>query len=217
MTLLHLLSLALHVLAGALGILLGLVLLARAKGTPQHVRLGRVFVALAGTVGLTALVGTVFFRFIPLFAVLTLLVPYVLLSGWHAIYTKANGPDKWDALLLGVAIAAAGELVPVLLNAPTGGCSNGPVIKGTLGALALVLTYDAARWLFPRRWHARTWRYEHIYKLLSALFGMMSAAVGNLLGGVPAAQLAPSVLGGVAILWFFWREARRATVGIAHP
>ena len=37
---------------------------------------------------------------------------------------------------------------------------------------------------------------------------MMSAAVGNLLGGVPVAQLAPSVLGGLAIGFFFWREAR---------
>lgn len=216
MTPAHLLNLAVHIGAGAVGILLGGVLLARAKGTRQHVRLGRVFVALAGAVGLSALVGSVFFRFIPLFAVLTLLVPYVLLSGWHVIYTKTLGPDTWDALLLLVAVAAAVLLVPVLLAAPPGGGSNSAVVvKATLGALAVVLVYDAARWLFPRRWHAHTWRYEHIYKIFSALFGMLSAAVGNLLGGVPVAQLAPSVLGVLAIAWFFWREARARKLAAA--
>jgi hypothetical protein len=205
----HLLNVAIHVGAGALGILIGLLMLAQAKGTPRHVRLGRVFVGCALVVGLSAIVGSAFFRFVPLFAVLSVLIPYVLLSGWHVIYTKTRGPDWVDALLLAAAVVAAKLLVPVLLGAQQGASTSGTVVKSTLGALFVVLAYDTARWTFPRRWHAVLWRYEHIYKILSALFGMMSAAVGNLLGGVPVAQLAPSVLGGLAIAWFFWREARR--------
>jgi uncharacterized membrane protein YuzA (DUF378 family) len=79
----------------------------------------------------------------------------------------------------------------------------------TLAALALLLAYDAARWLFPLRWHATLWRYEHIYKILGCLFGMLSAAVGNTVRvGQPWSQLAPSVIGLVAIVCCMLRTQR---------
>jgi hypothetical protein len=75
--------------------------------------------------------------------------------------------------------------------------------------VALLLAYDAARWLFPKRWHATLWRYEHIYKILGCLFGMLSAAVGNTVrAGQPWSQLAPSALGLVAVLWCMRRTYR---------
>jgi uncharacterized membrane protein len=202
----HFLNIATHVGAGSIGILLGLYMLAAAKGTARHRQLGRVFVVFAGVVCVTAIVGTAFFRFIPLFAVLSLLVPYVLLSGWHVIYTKDAGPNRVDALLLVIGIACAGALVPVLASASNVPGSSAPVVYSTLGALGFVLTYDTARWLFPKHWHATTWRFEHIYKILSALFGMMSAAVGNIFQ-TTWAQLAPSAIGVAVLLWFMWRHA----------
>ncbi|WP_373896711.1 hypothetical protein [uncultured Massilia sp.] len=96
----HLLNLALHVGAGIAAIVVGLGLLAKTKGTPTHRRRGRIFVAFTLLVCATGIIGSVLFRFIPLFAVLTLLVTYQLLSGWHAVHTKAAGPDRIDALLL---------------------------------------------------------------------------------------------------------------------
>jgi len=52
------------------------------------------------------------------------------------------------------------------------------------------------RWLFPKRRHARLWRYEHIYKILGCLFGMLSAAVGNTVRvGQPWSRLAPTAIG----------------------
>ena len=85
------------------------------------------------------------------------------------------------------------------------------VVYSSLGTLAFLLTYDALRWLFPRRWHATLWRYEHMYKLLASLFAMASAAVGNLLPQAqPWSQLVPSALGIACIAWFFWREYRRS-------
>lgn len=49
---------------------------------------------------------------------------------------------------------------------------TGPIVASTLGALALRLVYDAARW----RWHATLWRYEPLYKMVASLLGMLSAS-----------------------------------------
>lgn len=201
----HFLNITTHVMSGSIGILLGLYLLVTAKGTRRHRLIGRVFVAFAGMVCVTAIVGSALFRFVPLFAVLSLLVPYVLLSGWHVIYTKGAGPNRLDAALLVVGIVAACMLVPVLAKAGNAPSSSVPVVYATMGALGFVLAYDAVRWVFPKHWHATMWRFEHIYKILSALFGMMSAAVGNIFH-TTWAQLAPSVLGGVVLVGFMIQQ-----------
>lgn len=201
----HLSNLALHVGAGIAAIGLGLALLAAAKGTPLHRRRGRVFVLLTLVVCATAVVGNLAFRFIPLFAVLTLLVTYQLLSGWHVLYTRTAGPNRVDALLSACAIAWALALLPAL----RGGAGAPSVVYASLGALAVLLVYDTARWCFPRRWHAALWRHEHIYKMVASLFGMLSAASGNLVQvGQPWSQLLPSVLGMLTIALLIWREAR---------
>jgi len=210
----HLLNLALHVGAGLAAIALGLALLAGAKGTAAHRRRGRIFVLFTVLVCASGAVGSVFFRFVPLFAVLTLLVSYQLLSGWHVAYTRAAGPDRIDAVLAVCAAAWAAGLLPALLASATG-----VVACSTMGALALLLAYDAARWRFPHHWHATLWRYEHIYKMVASLFGMLSAASGNLLRvGQPWSQLLPSLLGMAVIAVCIWRDYQaRAHAPINPP
>jgi uncharacterized membrane protein len=116
----------------------------------------------------------------------------------------------YAALTLVVCAAAAAGLVLFRLfaeGAMAGAAAS--VMVSTLAALALLLAYDAARWLFPRRWHAALWRYEHVYKILGCLFGMLSAAVGNTVrAGQPWSQLAPSVLGIAAVLCCWVRTYR---------
>lgn len=200
MTTPHLLNLGVHILAGSAAIVLGLYLLGKPKDPIHHRRRGRVFVLLTGVVCLSAAIGNAVFRFMPLFAVLTVLVSYQLLSGWHVIYTRASGPDRFDAGLLLGAVAITATLVSRLFaeGAMVGAAAS--VMVSTLAAIAILLAYDAARWLFPRRWHAALWRYEHVYKILGCLFGMLSAAVGNTVrAGQPWSQLAPSVLGMIAV------------------
>lgn len=203
----HLLNLTIHIGAGALAIALGLYIVATAKATAKHRRLGRVFAWLCLVVSASAIAGLVLFRFLPIFAVLSVLIAFQLLSGWHVIYTKAAGPNAVDALLLAVAACAGWLLAPHALaaNARAGGA---PVlVYASLGALASMLLYDALRWLFPRAWHAALWRYEHIYKLLASLFGMISAAVGNTIRvWQPWAQVLPSALGLLVIVFFFARN-----------
>lgn len=199
-TLPHLFNLAIHVGAGIAAIGLGMLLLAGAKGTPVHRRQGRLFVLLTLFVCATGAVGNIFFRFVPLFAILTLLVAYQLLSGWHVVHTRAAGPDRIDALLAVGAATAAFGMLPALRQTAGEAAAAPVVVMSTLGALALLLAYDAARWCFPRRWHAVLWRYEHIYKLVASLFGMLSAATGNLVrAGQPWSQLLPSLLGMVVV------------------
>lgn len=113
----HLANLAAHVAAGSAAIGVGAALLAGAKGTPLHRRRGRLFVALTLVVCATGAIGNLFFRFTPLFAVLTVLVAYQLLSGWHVVYTRAAGPNRIDGVLAVCAAAWAAGLMPFLLSA----------------------------------------------------------------------------------------------------
>lgn len=202
----HWINLGLHIGAGTVAMAIGVWLLARSKGTAAHRKTGRMFAALTLLVCASAAIGNLFFRFMPLFAVLTVVVLYQLLSGWHVIYTKAAGPNRIDALLCASAAIAGAALTPLVLA--KGASESGlAVIYSSLGALLLLLAYDALRWLFPRHWHATLWRYEHIYKLLASLFAMACAAAANLLPHAqPWSQLVPSAFGIGCIAWFFWRE-----------
>lgn len=210
----HVTNLAVHIGAGAAAIGLGAALLASAKGTPLHRRRGRLFVALTLAVCATGAIGNLFFRFAPLFAVLTVLVTYQLLSGWHAVYTRGAGPNRIDGVLGVSAAAWATGLLPSLLSAGGKADAEPVVVYASLGGLALLLAYDAARWCFPGHWHASLWRYEHIYKLVASLFGMLSAAVGNLVRvGQPWSQLLPSVLGMLTIIVLIWHDYRAGARG----
>src|SRR5207237_486710 len=106
------------------------------------------------------------YRFLPLSAVLTVLVSYQLLSGWHAVHTREAGPNALDACLALVAAALGVWLAADLAGSGAGRAASGAVAYSTLAALGTLLVYDAARWLFPKPWHGVLWRYEHIYKLV---------------------------------------------------
>jgi uncharacterized membrane protein len=207
----HLLNIFVHIGAGIAGMAVGFYLLWKPKASVPHRRGGRVFAGLTLVVCASAAIGNVFFRFTPLFAVLTVLVTYQLLSGWHVIYTKAAGPDALDALLLLGGTAVAAVLLAKLFGAGLAQDAGISVVASSLAALGTVMAYDAARWLFPRRWHAALWRYEHVYKVVACLFGMLSAAVGNTIrAGQPWSQLAPSVAGIAVIVWFWTHNVRGA-------
>ena len=206
----HTLNIVAHIGAGTIAMLIGLWLQLNTKGTRAHRRLGRIFVGFTLVVCATAVIGNAVFRFMPLFAVLTVLVFYQLLSGWHVIYTREAGPNRVDALLCAGTAVWTIALVPLLL-ANTTRESAPVVIYATLGTLLALIAYDVMRWLFPRRWHAKLWRYEHIYKIVASMYAMLSAAAGNLFpDSHPWSQLLPSALGIATIGWFFWRESRRS-------
>lgn len=206
----HLLNIVFHVACGAAAMALGLLILATAKGTERHRRLGRRFGWLTLAVCASAVIGNLLFRFIPLFAILTLLVLYQFAGAWRAVQTKARGPGLLDAAFSACAAIGAFILAPVALLATRDQGGAPAVIYSTLAALALIIGYDIARWLFPAHWHGALWRYEHVYKSIASLFAMLSAASGNTIrAGQPWSQLLPSVLGMATICYMMWRTWRR--------
>ncbi len=210
MTLPHLANLGVHIGAGVVGISLGMMQLAREKGDARHRALGTWFMAALLTVTGSALIGTIAFRFMPLFAVLTLLTTYMGVGGWRVARTQARGPGRFDMIWSLLALGAAVALVPILLRGPFEGSSRPVVVWSTLGGVGLLLAYDFVKWTFPRRWFARIWLPEHIYKMASALFGMISAFVGNVVRwGQPWSQVAPSAVGMLIIFYWWWRVASR--------
>jgi uncharacterized membrane protein len=207
MTPLHLANLIVHVGAGGLAIAAGALVLARKKGDAQHRARGRRVVYLTTVVVATAAIGLLAFRQLPLFAVLTLLVGYQLLSGWRVARTQAQGPQWLDAV---ATVLAIGIGIPLADNALTQAPQARAVILAGIGGLGLVVCYDVLRFAFPRRWHSVVWPYEHIYKLNAALFGMVSAFVGNTVRvGQPWSQLLPSIVGTIIIVYHMWRWSRR--------
>ncbi|GGE89347.1 hypothetical protein [Massilia psychrophila] len=204
---LHLLNIGFHVGSGVAAIALGFVILATTKGTERHRRRGRRFGYLTLAVCASAVAGNLLFRFIPLFAILTVLVLYQFLGAWRAVVTRANGPSLVDAALSTCAATAGFILAPVVSAAPGG---SSAVVHSSLATLAVVIGYDIARWLFPPHWHGVLWRYEHVYKSVASLFAMLSAASGNAIRfGQPYSQLLPSALGIGTIAWLLWRTWRR--------
>lgn len=203
----HFLNLAIHVGCGCAAIALGFLILWVDKGTARHRRLGRSFAWLTLVVCGSAVVGNLLFRFIPLFAILTVLVLYQFAGAWRAVVVKGSGPALPDAALTACAAVAAFMLAPVVVAAPQGGAPS--VIHATLATLGVVIGYDTVRWLFPARWHRSLWRYEHVYKSIASLFAMLSAASGNAIRfGQPWSQLLPSALGMAIIGWMLWRTWR---------
>jgi hypothetical protein len=180
------------------------------KGTTPHRQWGRRFVWCVLLVCATAIVGNLFFRFSPVFALLTVLVLYQMVSGWRSIRTKQGGPSTIDAAWTGIAIVASGLIMAYLLGSGDKAGSNFTVVYATFSAIGAILAYDVLRWFFPRRWFARVWIYDHIYKLISSFGALLSAFAGNTLRfAQPWSQILPSVIGGSLIVWYFVRQARR--------
>ncbi|WP_429620663.1 hypothetical protein [Stenotrophomonas sp. AN71] len=209
----HLANIAIHVMAGAAALAAGFLILFKEKGTATHKRLGMTFVWLSLVVCATAIIGTIFFRFIPVFAVLSLLVPYQLLGGWRVARTQGAGPAMIDGVALVVAMAIA---LPLSMEILAGPGRLATVDYAAVVTLWMVLAYDAIKWTFPRRWHASLWRYEHIYKMIASVFAMLSALTGNVVRvGQPWSQMLPSAMGVVVIAYFCQRLAReRRTPGV---
>ncbi|PNS09745.1 hypothetical protein [Solilutibacter silvestris] len=198
----HLINLAIHITAGTIALVIGFSILGRSKGTSNHRYWGRIFCYFTLIVCVSAAIGTLFFRFIPVFAILSVLVPYQLISGWRSIYTKDQGPAKIDAILTLFATVLLIALIPAVLAHAEGSV----VVYSSLGALATILLYDTIRWLFPRRWYRSLWKYEHTYKLIASIFAMLSALVGNVVRfGQPWSQILPSVVGIIVIAYYFIR------------
>ena len=77
------------------------------------------------------------------------------------------------------------------------------IIYSTLGALVVMTLYDLARFRFVPLWRRTLWRFDHLWKMISAYFALVSAFTGTVLPQYkPYSQFGPSVLGITLVLGF---------------
>lgn len=211
----HALNVAVHITAGALGLLIGIAPMVSKKGGPLHRLFGQAFVPCATLALVTATVGVVFFDPpAPLVAV-TLTAGYQFVGGLRSLRLRDRGPELLDALLAVACLAACAWLV---VSMGSGTRSWPPALGyGTAGFLALVALYDLSRHAWPGAWLVHARPLDHGLKMTSAYFGMLSAGVGNVFRDYqPLSQVGPTVLGLMvaALLAVLYLRRRSASDGL---
>jgi hypothetical protein len=190
----HVADVALHITAGVLALLIGLVPLVTRKGGRTHRRFGRLFVVVGGVVLASAVVSDVLFS--PPIALVgaTLAAGYGYLSSLRALALRTHGPGRVDAAL---AIAALLACAAVYALMGPGTRSWSPAIGySTIGYVVTLAVYDLSRHAWSQTWLRRARPLDHGLKMTGAYFSMMSAGVGNTLRGFqPYSQIGPSALG----------------------
>lgn len=201
-------NVAVHVAAGALGLLVGVAAMVAAKGGDAHRRAGQVFVALSGVTLLTALVGVVFFDPPAALIAATLTAAYQWTASLRTLALTARGPGLLDA---GLALAALAGCGWILADMTAGTRSWSPALGyATVGALALFARYDLSRPLWAARWLATARPYDHGVKMLGAWSAMASAGLGNAARDwQPWSQIGPTVAGAVLAVVLCAAYARR--------
>jgi len=205
---LHQLNIFVHIVAGTLALIVGIITILKNRNIPAHRRWGTLFNYLLVVVVGTGFIGFLFFRQEPFFLMLTLISGYVGFAGFRNIQLKEKRATRIDAL------AASGCLVIAIIYGvyviQAGAASNATVIYATLGALVLVTGYDLIKYFFYHRYLKKAWLYEHIYKMISACSALASAFAGNVFRDYhPYSQLGPSVAGTLLILYFIWQRSTR--------
>jgi len=161
-------------------------------------------------VTVTAVGGIIAFGFRAFLAVITMLAAYEAWSGYRVLTVRSTGLRFHDALIAVAALAAAVLFVVYLHSvqlpwAPV-------VIYPTLGALAAVANYDLIRFVLPKNFVARSWLYEHLFKMMAAYIAVVSAFSGTVFERwQPYSQLLPSIVGTIATTAFI---AYYAVVGV---
>lgn len=213
---LHTLNIIGHVAFGALALLLGLVPMMRPNGGAVHVRFGRWFLAATAAVLLTAVLGLVVFNFRAFLVIVVMISLYQVWSGYRAVKMRATGPTRLDALWAGAFLVGSGVFLSYLHVIDL--VWSRPVIYSLLGGLVFFTLFDLARFAFVPLWRRVLWRYDHLWKMISAYFALAAAFSGTVLPQFkPYSQFLPSVLGMGLSVGFILYYARRRRKQAAQP
>ncbi len=193
-----------HIAAGALALMVGLIPLLTVKGGPLHRRFGTIMVGLGGVNLAAAFVGVAFFNPPPALVAAFVAASYQYLSSLRALMAR-QGSGAVDFLLAAAGLAACGWLYVVM--GPGTKAWTPAIGYSTIGYTAFLCLYDLSRPLWRKTW--LTIRpLDHGLKMTGFYFAMASAGAGNLLRGYqPWSQVMPSLIGMIvmlllAALWF---------------
>lgn len=200
-SLFHQANIVTHVTAGSLALLLGLFALLSRKGGKLHAKSGKYFLLFLTIVIITGLVGVFVFGRNTFLLVITMLSGYLGFSGYRTLQFKNNKPRKLD---IGIAILTLLSVLYFLYHFASVGMIWSPVIiYSTVGYLFMVIIYDFARYIIPKKKYQNMWLYEHIMKMLSAFSGIASAFTGTVFPQYqPYSQFLPSTIGTVVAIGF---------------
>ena len=211
-----------HIAAGVVALLVGLVPMAAQKGTRLHRRTGLVYVwcmvVVAATAGL--LCGLQPFRMMRLFlAGIAVFSFFLCMTGWRATKQKTGRTTPADRLLTYVALATGGGMVAfgtylMALNGPT----FLPVVFSFFGLLTSRFAWrDHCQYQRPTL--KMGWFFQHFTRMGGSYIATFTAAlVTNAHRFVPAHAphwlgtllwIAPSVLGGGLIGYTVFRYRKK--------
>ena len=194
----HQFNIFIHVIAGTLGILVGVLPFLVKKGSKRHIHYGRIFLILIGITILTAFNGILFFRDRPFLTLITLVSMYSAISGYRAIKYKEAGPGMWDLLLVVVMIIAEALFIQKIRSSNL--VWNLGVIYYTVGFLSFYLVYDILRITRIIK-STRLWLLEHIVKITGAYSALFTAAAGTVLAfWEPYNQIFSAMLGSLMLI-----------------
>lgn len=196
-------NITIHVVAGILAMLVGIISYASAKGKRTHMVAGRVFLLLMGIVIITATVGVLFFRDRPFLTLVTIQSFYMAASGYRALWYKTRGPGWLDLLLVLFLLCAGGVFVYSLQGANI--VWHGSVVFYLLLVLFMVGVYDVLR-ISKVLKLPHAWLPEHFLKMTSAYSALLSAGLGTALAGFePYSQIVSAALGNILLIGVIWR------------
>lgn len=216
-SMIHQINILIHVFAGTLALIAGIVALLLYKGSIRHIQWGRYFLYILSVVVLSGFLGWLFFRSNSFLLMLTILSGYVGYAGWRTIRLKENRGSIIDMV---IALTALTLGLMFLMSLDKADDSWNPVvIHSTLSALVLVTVYDILKFLWLHPFIKRWWLYEHIYKMTSAFSAIFSAFIGTVLPDhKPWSQIGPSSLCVLLIIFMIWRQViKRGTGSVVRP
>ena len=198
---LHQTNIIVHVTAGSVALLLGLLALVVKKGGKQHKFIGNIFLIFLSIVIVTGLLGVLVFGRNTFLLVLTILSGYSGYSGYRIVKQKNNSPKITDIVVALVAVSSG--LYFVYYFKSIGMIWSPVIIYSTVGYLFLMVVYDVLRYFIPAGTYKKMWLYEHIVKMTGAFSGLLSAFSGTVFEQYqPYSQFLPSVAGTIAAIAF---------------
>lgn len=200
----HHLNIAVHVIAGSIALLAGLMAILAVKGSKRHIHYGWYFTRLIVIVIATALIGVFVFKRNTFLLVVTMLSAYNAFSGIRAIRLRGRKPEPIDYVMPGLTIASA--LYYLYYIHRIGFIWAPGIVYSTVGGLFIVVIYDFCKAFIPVHVLNKAFLYEHIYKMMGAFIAITSAFSGTVFPQYkPYSQFMPSVIGFGYIFFIFIR------------
>jgi hypothetical protein len=208
LSVLHSTNILIHVVAGSIALLIGLVIILTKKGTTNHKKYGRFFLSFLSVVVLTGLIGVFVFGRNTFLLVITVLSAYQGFSGYRTLQTKSNNPQWLDMLVAIFSIICTAYFLYYFKS--IGMIWSPIIIYSTVGALLLVVSYDILRYFIPKHNYQNLWLYEHIYKMIGAFTALLAAFSGTVFEKYqPLSQILPSIIGVFLWILFTWYYAQK--------